>query len=73
MARDRISASERAAVREVRDLAADAAIQATRKLLGQHLSTEQAGASALLDSAISDLPQALKASNEAGSHSQNAA
>ncbi|GAB6855193.1 F0F1 ATP synthase subunit B family protein [Asaia astilbis] len=73
MARDRISASERAAIREMRDVAADAAIKATRSVLAQHLNAEQAGASALLDAAINDLPKALKASNEAGSPSQNAA
>lgn len=73
MARDRIAASERAAIREVREMAADAAIQATRSLLTQHLAGESAGASALLDRGISDLPQALKASNEAGSRNQNAA
>ncbi|RUT25148.1 F0F1 ATP synthase subunit B [Asaia sp. W19] len=73
MARDRIAASERQAIREMREVAADAAIQATRALVGQYLRSEQAGASALLDRGISDLPQALKASNEAGSRSQSAA
>lgn len=73
MARDRIAASERAAIREVREMAADAAIKATRTLLTQHFSADASGASVLLDRGISDLPQALKVSNEAGSRNQNAA
>ncbi|GBQ13518.1 F0F1 ATP synthase subunit B family protein [Swaminathania salitolerans] len=73
MARDRITASERAAVREVREMAASVAIQATRTLLAQHFADEHASASTLLDRAIGDLPGALKASNETGPRDRSAA
>ncbi|ACI51650.1 H+transporting two-sector ATPase B/B' subunit [Gluconacetobacter diazotrophicus PA1 5] len=57
MARDRIAASERSAVREVRQVAIDVAIQATRDVLATALP---AGADhAIVDRAIADLPSAL--------------
>ncbi|MBB2202010.1 F0F1 ATP synthase subunit B family protein [Gluconacetobacter tumulisoli] len=57
MARDRIAASERSAVREVRLAAIDVAMQATRDALAAALPAE-AGV-AIVDRAIADLPSAL--------------
>ncbi|WP_342627350.1 F0F1 ATP synthase subunit B [Nguyenibacter vanlangensis] len=57
MARDRIAATERSAVREVRQAAIDVAVAATRDVLAAALPVE-AGA-AIIDRAIADLPSAL--------------
>lgn len=73
MACDRIAASERAAIREVRQLAASIAVQAANAVLTEKLSSGSSGSGTLLDHAISDLPSALKASNEAGLSGKNAA
>lgn len=57
MARDRIAAVERAAVKEVRQAAVDVAIEAARGVLAQSLDEQKAGA--LVDQAIANLPGAL--------------
>lgn len=51
---DRIAQAEADALREVRNTAVDIAINATRKLLVESLSADQAAA--LVDAAIKDLP-----------------
>ncbi|MFT9435629.1 F0F1 ATP synthase subunit B [Acetobacter syzygii] len=57
MARDRIAASERSAVREVRQVAIDVAVQATRDALTVALPAETG--QQIVDRAIVDLPSAL--------------
>jgi F-type H+-transporting ATPase subunit b len=57
MAMDRIAAAEAEAASAVRAVAADLAVAATRKLIADTLSG--AGHAALIDRAISDLPQRL--------------
>jgi F-type H+-transporting ATPase subunit b len=57
MARDRIAATERSAVREVRQVAIDVAIQATRDALAAALPAEADRAN--VDQAIAGLPSAL--------------
>jgi len=59
MARDRIGAAERAAIKDVQDLAAEIATQATKDVLARHLASVQSDADALIDSALNDLPGAL--------------
>jgi F-type H+-transporting ATPase subunit b len=54
---ERINQAEAEALREVRNKAVDIAIEATRKLIAENLSAEQA--SALIDDAIKDLPNRL--------------
>jgi F-type H+-transporting ATPase subunit b len=53
MALDRIAQAEAQAVRDVQNLAVDVAITATRKVIGESLSTVQSAA--LVDTAIQDL------------------
>ncbi|GAN52832.1 ATP synthase [Tanticharoenia sakaeratensis NBRC 103193] len=69
MARDRIAAAERAAVREVQDLAAEIAVQATRDVLAHHLEGNQPvgrrDADVLIDDALSALPGALTRATQA--------
>ena len=57
MARDRIAAVERAAVKEVRQLAIDAAVEAAHGIIPQTLDDK--GASALIDQALAGLPAAM--------------
>ncbi len=57
MAMDRIAAAERAAVDEVRFAAADVAAAAAKSIIVENLSVD--AASAIVDRAISQLPQAL--------------
>lgn len=57
MARDRIAASERSAVREVRQVAIDVAVQATRDALALALPAETG--QQIVDRSIADLPAAL--------------
>lgn len=54
---ERINQAETEALREVRNKAVDIAINATRKLIAENMSSEQA--SALIDQAIKDLPNRL--------------
>jgi F-type H+-transporting ATPase subunit b len=54
---ERINQAEAEALREVRNKAVDIAIEATRKLIVENLSSEQA--SGLIDQAIKDLPKRL--------------
>jgi F-type H+-transporting ATPase subunit b len=54
MARDRIAASQRAAVAEIRSLAADIATEAARSVVAEALTAE--GDAALIDRAIAALP-----------------
>ncbi|AQS88565.1 ATP synthase F0 subunit beta' [Neoasaia chiangmaiensis NBRC 101099] len=64
MARDRITASERAALREMRETAATVAVDAVRDVLTRHLAEDHGAANAFLDHSIDALPNALRASNE---------
>lgn len=73
MARDRIEASQRAAVQEVRAQAVDAAVAAVRSVLAEHVAEHGETASALVDHALERLPGALRAANEAGTAGQTAA
>ncbi|WP_210419348.1 F0F1 ATP synthase subunit B [Acetobacter vaccinii] len=57
MARDRISAVERAALKEVRQLAIDAAVDAAHAIIPQTLDDK--AASALVDQALAGLPAAM--------------
>lgn len=57
MARDRIAAVERAAIKEVRQAAVDVAVEAARGVIGQSLDPKKA--EELVDRAIADLPSAL--------------
>ncbi|MBE7620676.1 F0F1 ATP synthase subunit B [Gluconacetobacter entanii] len=57
MARDRIAAAERGAIREVREAAIDIAMQATQETLAGSLTAD--GDKTLIDNAISGLPSAL--------------
>lgn len=57
MAMDRIAAAEAEAAAAVRAVAADVAVAATRKLIADGMSG--AGHAALIDKAITDLPQRL--------------
>ncbi len=59
MALDRIAAAEKAVVVEVRQMAAELAVQAAREVIAGTLSAEQDGA--LVDEAIAGLPRALRA------------
>ena len=59
MALDRIAAAEKAVVSEIRNLAADIAVQATRDVIAASLSAEQDAG--LIDEAIAGLPRALRA------------
>ena len=59
MAMDRIAAAEKAAVSEIQHVAADVAIKATERVIGEGLGGE-ADAS-LVDGAIASLPRALRA------------
>ncbi len=59
MAMDRISAAEKAAVDEVRKTAADISAQAARSIITETMSTD--GKSAIIDTAIAQLPSALRA------------
>ncbi|MDE2005547.1 MAG: F0F1 ATP synthase subunit B [Rhodospirillales bacterium] len=59
MALDRIAAAEKAALDEVRTIAADLATGAARAVIAEDLSPERDGA--LIDRAIADLPSALRA------------
>jgi F-type H+-transporting ATPase subunit b len=54
---ERIAQAEQAAVAEVRGRAVDVAIEATRRLLADRLTTDQANA--LVDQAIQELPKKL--------------
>jgi F-type H+-transporting ATPase subunit b len=54
---ERINQAEAEALREVRNKAVDIAIDATRKLIAENMSSKQA--SALVDQAIKDLPNRL--------------
>ncbi len=54
---DRIAQAEAEAMREVRNLAVDIAMKATRTLIAETLTAAQA--SALVDAAIADLPNRL--------------
>lgn len=73
MARDRIAASERAAVREIRETAASVAVDAVQTLLARNVTEGSTRANALLDDGINALPNALRASNESGVGNQSAA
>lgn len=57
MARDRIAAVERAAVKEVRQLAIDVAVNAAHSIIPQTIDEQKA--SALVDQALADLPAAF--------------
>lgn len=57
MARDRIAAVERAAVKEVRQAAIDVAVEASRGVIADSLSAQSA--TCLIDGAIAGLPAAL--------------
>ena len=59
MALDRIAAAEKAVVLEVRQLAADLAVQAAREVIAATLSADQGAV--LVDEAIAGLPRALRA------------
>ncbi len=59
MAIDRIAAAEKAAIDDVRMIAADLATNAARSVLAEDLSPERDGQ--LIDRAIADLPTALRA------------
>lgn len=59
MALDRIAAAEKAAVDEMRMIAADLATNAARAVIAEDFSAERDGA--LIDRAIADLPSALRA------------
>jgi F-type H+-transporting ATPase subunit b len=59
MAMDRIAAAEKAAVDEVRKAAADISAQAARSIITETMSDD--GKSAIVDSAIAQLPGALRA------------
>jgi len=59
MALDRIAAAEKAVVVEVRQLAADLAVQAAREVISATLSADQDAV--LVDEAIAGLPRALRA------------
>ena len=59
MAIDRIAAAEKAVVVEVRQLAADLAVQAARDVIAGTLSADRDAA--LVDEAIAGLPRALRA------------
>ncbi|GAB3587070.1 ATP synthase subunit b [Acetobacter peroxydans] len=59
MARDRIAAVERAALKEVRQLAIDVAVEAAHDVIPQTLDTKSG--SALVDQALAGLPKALAA------------
>lgn len=54
---DRIAQSEAAAAKQVRDLAVDLALTATRSLLREQVGKGRAGA--LIDGAIAELPRRL--------------
>jgi F-type H+-transporting ATPase subunit b len=59
MALDRIEAAEKAAVTEMRQTAADIAVQAARAVIAQTLSSDDDAE--IVDRAIASLPQALRA------------
>jgi F-type H+-transporting ATPase subunit b len=59
MALDRIAAAEAGAVTEVRNAAAEVAVVAAREVLAASL--DAAADAALIDSAVADLPRALRA------------
>ncbi|GAJ29851.1 F0F1 ATP synthase subunit B family protein [Acidomonas methanolica] len=73
MARDRIAASERAAVQDVRKQAIEAAAAAVREVVAHHLAENGEAASTLVDRSLDALPGALRAANEAGPGAINAA
>ena len=54
---ERIAQAEKAAIAEVRGRAVDVAIEATRRLLAERMTPKQADA--LIDAAISELPEKL--------------
>lgn len=57
LAVERIAQAETTAIREVKGLAVELAMEATKRLLVDHLSAKQS--SALVDAAIRDLPKTL--------------
>jgi F-type H+-transporting ATPase subunit b len=59
MALDRIAAAEKAAIADVRHIAADIATHAAERAIREGLTADTA--TAILDSAIADLPRALRA------------
>jgi F-type H+-transporting ATPase subunit b len=59
MAMDRIAAAEAGAVTEVRNIAADIAIAAARGVIAERV--DATADAALIDSAVADLPRALRA------------
>lgn len=73
MARDRIMASERAAIQDVREKASAIATDVVREILALHLSNHPDVAAALVDKALVSLPSALRAANQPSSSGQNAA
>ena len=56
---ERIAAAEKAAIAEIRQVAADVATEAAREVIGQGIGEERE--TAILDRAIADLPRALRA------------
>lgn len=56
-ATDRIAAAEAQALKEVKNLAVDIAVEAARTVIAQSLTAEQSAA--LVDAAIKDLPQKI--------------
>ena len=59
MAVDRIAQAEHKAVQEVRALAVDLALDATRRLIEQGIATNGAKGDAMIDAAIKELPARL--------------
>ena len=59
LALDRIAAAEKAAITDVRQIAADIAIRAAGKVMAQGFGEDRE--TAILDGAIADLPRALRA------------
>ena len=57
LAREKIAQAEAEALRALRHAAADIAIEATRRLIAEHLADDRAGA--LIDDTIADLPGKL--------------
>ena len=58
-AEDRIQQAQQAAAAEVRKIAVDVAVSATRRLIAEQLQQDPARAASLVDSAIEDLPKRL--------------
>ncbi|EHH67785.1 F0F1 ATP synthase subunit B family protein [Gluconobacter morbifer] len=62
MARDRIDAAQRAAIREIQECALQIAVSATREVVASQLSEKPEVASSLVEKSIASLPDALRRS-----------